>query len=124
VAASSIADSVPLGDPDLEIGCGTAQLTRQLVAHGVAVTAIDIGPSMIEVARRRVDSSVAQYVRTAFEDVDGPDPTSSRCSGSSRRRIRAPGGRVRARMAPAYRFCATAISRVPSSEVCSMSKSP
>lgn len=31
----------------LEVGCGTGQLTGQLAAHGPAVTAIDIGASMI-----------------------------------------------------------------------------
>jgi 2-polyprenyl-3-methyl-5-hydroxy-6-metoxy-1,4-benzoquinol methylase len=37
----------------LEIGCGTGQLTGQLASRGLAVTAIDLASSMIDVARKR-----------------------------------------------------------------------
>lgn len=39
--------------PVLEVGCGTGQLTDQLARHPLALTAIDIRPSMVAAARRR-----------------------------------------------------------------------
>src|SRR5262249_44297746 len=49
---------VGTGAPVLEVGCGTGQLSRQLVEHGVALHAIDLGPTMISRARQRVSGSV------------------------------------------------------------------
>src|SRR5712691_3646574 len=45
------------GSAVLEIGCGTGQLTGQLAANGLAVTAIDLGGSMVAAARRRLVGS-------------------------------------------------------------------
>ncbi|HEX8804108.1 MAG TPA: class I SAM-dependent methyltransferase [Acidimicrobiales bacterium] len=62
------------GDPVLEVGCGTGQLTEQLVGHGLAVTAIDIGPAMVAAARRRLPRSAVRFAVVpfeAFEAVDG-----------------------------------------------------
>lgn len=53
----------------LEVGCGTGQLTRQLAARGLTLTAIDIGPSMIAAARRRVRSGSVTFQATSFEDL-------------------------------------------------------
>ena len=39
----------------LEVGCGTGQATRSLAAHGYSVTAVEPGPGMIAVARRRLE---------------------------------------------------------------------
>ena len=64
---------VGTGAQVLEIGCGTGQLTRQLVAHRFALTAIDIGPSMIEIARRRVSDPDVAFEVTSFEAFDAPD---------------------------------------------------
>jgi 2-polyprenyl-3-methyl-5-hydroxy-6-metoxy-1,4-benzoquinol methylase len=56
------------GSSVLEIGCGTAQLTRQLAGRGLDITAIDIGQAMVAAAKRNVaDPSVAFQV-TSFED--------------------------------------------------------
>ena len=38
---------VGAGDPVLEVGCGTGQLTGQLVPFGFALAAIDIGSKSI-----------------------------------------------------------------------------
>jgi ubiquinone/menaquinone biosynthesis C-methylase UbiE len=57
----------------LEIGCGTGQLTRQLVGHGVSITAIDPAASMIAVARRRLPDGAADFRTTTFEDFDAPE---------------------------------------------------
>ena len=44
----------------LEIGCGTGQLTRQLAGRGLNVTAIDIGPAMVDAARSAVPDPVGR----------------------------------------------------------------
>jgi ubiquinone/menaquinone biosynthesis C-methylase UbiE len=58
------------GSDVLEVGCGTGQLTEQLIDHGLTVTAIDIGPAMIDAARRRVGSSTVHFEVVSFEDFD------------------------------------------------------
>ena len=55
------------GGAVLEVGCGTGQLTGSLARHGLAVTAVDIGVSMIEAARRRVHSSRVSFEAVSFE---------------------------------------------------------
>jgi ubiquinone/menaquinone biosynthesis C-methylase UbiE len=57
----------------LEIGCGTGQLTRRLARAGLRVTAIDIGPSLVAAARRRVTGGDVSFVVTSFEDLDAAD---------------------------------------------------
>src|SRR4051812_32124086 len=65
------AAGISAGDAVLEIGCGTGQLPRSLVPFGFDVTAVDIGASMIAVARREVDGPVRWEV-VSFEDFDAP----------------------------------------------------
>jgi ubiquinone/menaquinone biosynthesis C-methylase UbiE len=56
------------GDPVLEVGCGTGQLTRQLVDRGVAVTAVDLGPAMVAVARERLPAADVRWWVGPFEE--------------------------------------------------------
>ena len=56
------------GDSILEIGCGTGQLTEALASFGLSLIAIDIGPSMIEAARRRLAGSAVRFTASSFED--------------------------------------------------------
>ena len=60
------------GSAVLEVGCGTGQLTQSLATHGLALTAIDIGPSMISGARGRVGGSV-NFEIVSFEDFESRD---------------------------------------------------
>jgi SAM-dependent methyltransferase len=53
----------------LEVGCGTGKLTAMLVARGLHVDAVDPGPNMISVARRRLGPAVAFHLGR-FEEVD------------------------------------------------------
>lgn len=57
----------------LEVGCGTGQLTEKLAQRGAARTAIDIGTSMIERARRRVATGDVESRSCSFEDLDVAD---------------------------------------------------
>jgi ubiquinone/menaquinone biosynthesis C-methylase UbiE len=56
------------GSSVLEVGCGTGQLTEDLILLGFDVTAIDIGPSMIATAERRLGGSTASFQVSSFED--------------------------------------------------------
>lgn len=57
----------------LEVGCGTGQLTESLAGFGFSLTAIDIGPSMIAAARRRLEGSAVSFQAASFEDLDAAD---------------------------------------------------
>ncbi|HTU84222.1 MAG TPA: methyltransferase domain-containing protein [Solirubrobacteraceae bacterium] len=58
------------GDRVLEIGCGTGQLTRSLVARGLHVTAVDPGANLIELARRGLDGpGRVEFVNGRYEDI-------------------------------------------------------
>jgi ubiquinone/menaquinone biosynthesis C-methylase UbiE len=57
----------------LEIGCGTGQLTERLAYAGIGLTAIDIAPSMVAAARRRLADAEAVFQVTSFEDLDAAD---------------------------------------------------
>lgn len=61
------------GSRVLEIGCGTGQLTRQLVSLGLVITAVDPSPSMIATAARHFDPGAVEFVTTTFEDYDPGD---------------------------------------------------
>jgi SAM-dependent methyltransferase len=59
------------GSRVLEIGCGTGKLTELLAARGLMVDAVDPGPNMIEVARRRVGTTERVRFRLGrFEELD------------------------------------------------------
>ncbi|HTX81014.1 MAG TPA: class I SAM-dependent methyltransferase [Streptosporangiaceae bacterium] len=57
----------------LEVGCGTGQLTERLAGFGFSLTAIDIGPSMIATARRRLEGSAVTFLAASFEDFPAAD---------------------------------------------------
>ncbi|GAB3739317.1 class I SAM-dependent methyltransferase [Microlunatus parietis] len=59
------------GDRVLEIGCGTGQLTRSLVARGYRVTAVELSEDLAAVARRNVPE--AEVITGDFEQWPLPD---------------------------------------------------
>jgi ubiquinone/menaquinone biosynthesis C-methylase UbiE len=67
------------GDPVLEIGCGTGQLTRSLVARGLRVTAVEPGGNLIRLAGQNLaatgtgtGSRSVEFVNARFEDAALP----------------------------------------------------
>lgn len=61
------------GAPVLEIGCGTGQLTRSLVARGLRVTAIEPGNHLIARARDHLGNvGRVDFVNARLEDVSLP----------------------------------------------------
>jgi len=58
------------GDKVLELGCGSGQLTRALVARGLHVTALEPGEQLIALAEQNVKGQgVAEFVNAKFEDA-------------------------------------------------------
>jgi ubiquinone/menaquinone biosynthesis C-methylase UbiE len=58
------------GDHVLEVGCGTGQLTRGLVARGLHVTALDPGKSLIALARQNLEGDdKVEFVNARLEDA-------------------------------------------------------
>ena len=58
------------GDRVLEVGCGSGQLTRGLVARGLHVTALEPGASLIALARQNLaGAGEVEFVNAQFEDA-------------------------------------------------------
>ena len=61
------------GDQVLEIGCGTGQLTRSLLARGLRVTAIEPGAQLAGLAQQRLQGTgELELVNARFEDARPP----------------------------------------------------
>lgn len=58
------------GDQVLEVGCGSGQLTRGLLARGLHVTALEPGTRLIALARQNLEGAGAvELVNAQFEDA-------------------------------------------------------
>jgi SAM-dependent methyltransferase len=64
------AGGLSAGDRVLEIGCGTGQLTRSLVARGLRVTAVEPGQNLISLAGRA--AAGVEFVNRRFEEAELP----------------------------------------------------
>jgi ubiquinone/menaquinone biosynthesis C-methylase UbiE len=58
------------GDHVLEVGCGSGQLTRGLLARGLHVTAVEPGKSLLALARQNLEGAgEVKFVNAQFEDA-------------------------------------------------------
>jgi SAM-dependent methyltransferase len=61
------------GDRVLEIGCGTGQLTRSLLARGLHVTAIEPGDQLVRIAEENLkDAGDVELLHARIEDTQLP----------------------------------------------------
>lgn len=66
-------EGIAPGAAVLEIGCGTGQLTRSLLARGLRVTAVEPGPRLLARAREQLDGAGdVQFVNARLEDAPLP----------------------------------------------------
>ncbi len=61
---------VEVGSRVVEVGCGSGKLTAALAERGLRVEAVDPGPELINIARRRLGESAVRFHVSRFEDVD------------------------------------------------------
>jgi demethylmenaquinone methyltransferase/2-methoxy-6-polyprenyl-1,4-benzoquinol methylase len=76
----AVVAEVPEGAHVLEMGCGTGELAAMLIARGATVTGFDLSPTMVEVARDRIEAEGLKDKLTIEQmGVDGMDgfPASS-----------------------------------------------
>jgi ubiquinone/menaquinone biosynthesis C-methylase UbiE len=61
------------GDRVLEVGCGTGQLTRSLLARGLRVTALEPGDRLICIAEENLkDAGDVDFLHARLEDIQLP----------------------------------------------------
>jgi SAM-dependent methyltransferase len=61
------------GDPVLEVGCGSGQLTRSLVGRGLRVTALEPGANLLSLARKNLEGAgEVDFFNARFEDAHLP----------------------------------------------------
>lgn len=65
---------ITAGDRVLEIGCGSGQLTRSLVARGLYVVAIEPGERLVSLAAENLrGSGTVEFANARFEDAPVPE---------------------------------------------------
>jgi SAM-dependent methyltransferase len=61
------------GDRVLEIGCGTGQLTRSLVARGLCVTALEPGDRLLAIAQASLSGAAdLEFLKVGLEEAELP----------------------------------------------------
>ena len=62
-------DRAPREGDILDLGCGTGLMTAELAARGADVTAVDISPALVDIARNRLPAEHAHKVTFASGDM-------------------------------------------------------
>lgn len=67
----------------LELGCGTGYFSKELVATGADITAIDISPDLLEIARKEIASEKITFREDNAYDLSFADASFDTVVGSS-----------------------------------------
>ncbi|MCF6446012.1 magnesium protoporphyrin IX methyltransferase [Nereida sp. MMG025] len=57
----------------LDAGCGAGQMTHELALRGAEVVAVDISPSLVDIARKRLPDNLHHQVTFGSGDMLSPD---------------------------------------------------
>ena len=66
-------EGLPPASTVVEIGCGTGKQTRELVARGLTVEAVEPDAELIAVALRTVPEGAVRFHNSTFEDAELPE---------------------------------------------------
>lgn len=78
-----LCDGVGPGHRVLELGCGTGLFTRDFAATGAAITAVDISPELLAIARGQVGAANVTFVEGNAYAMTFPPGAFDRVVGSS-----------------------------------------
>ena len=78
-----LTSSLAPGMTVLELGCGTGYFTKEIVSSGAQITAIDISPALLEIARKNVSADNLRFCLENAYSMSFPDNSFDRVIGSS-----------------------------------------
>ena len=78
-----LTDFIPAGSAVLELGCGTGYFTKEIIKTGAKVTAIDISPDLLAVARKEVGAPNVVFMEENAYRMTFPDNHFDYIIGSS-----------------------------------------
>lgn len=74
---------ITAGKKVLEIGCGTGEFTKRIAQTGADITAIDISPDLLEIARKTIPNATVGFHIQNVEKLDFEDGSFDVVIGSS-----------------------------------------
>ena len=74
---------ITAGKKVLEIGCGTGEFTKRITQTGADITAIDISPDLLEIARKTIPNVTVRFHVQNVEKLDFKDGSFDVVIGSS-----------------------------------------
>lgn len=78
-----LVDHIKSGEKVLELGCGTGYFTREIITTGALVTAIDISPDLLEIAKNEISSRNVTFCEENAYQMSFPDEYFDSVIGSS-----------------------------------------
>lgn len=78
-----LTEFIPAGSAVLELGCGTGYFTKEIIKTGAKVTAIDISPDLLAVARKEVGAPNVVFMEENAYRMTFPDNHFDYIIGSS-----------------------------------------
>jgi ubiquinone/menaquinone biosynthesis C-methylase UbiE len=80
---SMLTNHLKISDSVLEIGCGTGYFTSEIAKTGAGITAIDISPDLIEIAKNEVGAENVSFMLANAYDLEFKNDSFNSIVGSS-----------------------------------------